>query len=141
MSIERQFLEAESISQAKDRFEKMAAELGVPQSAQPLAHESSLDYRKRMATRLKEFSPSFRDVRIGNVPESAFSPIESKIFEDAKAHADRRIITPGKLLMTESRDPSGRVTLTPSNDSDPRAWQDQFTQGAVWRGKILDKQT
>ena len=134
---ERAFYEAERISTARDRFRKIANELGLPSSCDPIAGESSEAYRQRLLTRLKGYT-TFDKAPISKIRGRELDPIEDEILKQAQAHADKRVIKEGKLLMTETRDESGRVVRTPSNDSDPSVWMSSFQNGAVYRGKILD---
>jgi hypothetical protein len=139
MELEKSFLESEALSTARERARQACGELGLPQNCDPLPHENSTQYRARMCQRLVGFTSTFHGQDITRFKDPALlKPVEDVIFDEAKQYADRRITTPNKLFMVESRDTAGRVISTPSNDSDPRAWMDIFANGATYRGKILD---
>ena len=136
------FKEAEALSEARRRAEDIAADLGMPQSCQPLPGESSSLYRARMAQRLSEYSHSYRGKTVVNIRDKALlEAVEKQVYQEARQHAESRVIQPGKLFMTEKRDEAGRSIRAPSNDSDPRAWMDGFSNGALYVGKIRDPQT
>lgn len=139
MELEKSFLEAEALSVARERARTACGELGLPQNCDPLPHESSVQYRARMAQRLTGFTGSFHGQDVTRIKDhSLLKSVEDIIFEEAKQYATKRITTPNKLFMVESRDTAGRVISTPSNDSDPRAWMDVFANGAKFRGRIID---
>ena len=139
MSINSGFEEAEALSKARERAKAIAGELGMPQSCDPLPGESSVAYRARMAHRLTGYTGSFHGQQVSGINDpQLLGAVEDIIYTEAKKYADRRIITPNKLHMVETRDQAGRVISTPSNDSDPRAWMDIFSNGAKYSGRIID---
>jgi hypothetical protein len=94
----------------------------------PLAGESLLDYRARLASVYKKFSRSFKDSDLHKIGDpSAMSGIEDAIYNDAMAearHPTAASLKPGQLRAVGTQDASGR-TIT-KYYGDIAAFMDQF---------------
>lgn len=91
----------------------------------PLAGETPIEYRKRMAAKFQKFSDSTKGIKVEKLDEASFAVIEDRIFADAQAVAASPDHVPeGKLLAIKSQDAAGR-TITQYHGS-PKAWLKPF---------------
>lgn len=80
----------------------------------PLEGEGLVDYRRRLATKLKMHSATWKDVKLNQLPDAAFTIAESAIYADAEGAASRPVdLQPGELRMVSKVDPvtGGRVNV------------------------------
>jgi hypothetical protein len=76
----------------------------------PLEGEALVDYRKRLATKLKSYSPAWKNVKFSVLPEEAFSIAETQVYSDATAAASSPTdLGAGELRMVTKVDPTTGV--------------------------------
>jgi hypothetical protein len=76
----------------------------------PLEGEALIDYRKRLATKLKSYSPVWKSVKFSKLPEEAFGIAEAQVYSDATAAASNPIdLNPGELREVTKIDPQTGV--------------------------------
>jgi hypothetical protein len=76
----------------------------------PLEGENLLDYRKRLATKLKSHSNIWKAVKLSVLPEEAFGIAETQIYSDAATAAVNPIdLKAGELRMVTKIDPATGV--------------------------------
>jgi hypothetical protein len=76
----------------------------------PLEGETLVDYRKRLATKLKKHSNTWGKVKLSELPESAFRIAEDAIYNDATiAAATPADLEAGELRMVTKIDPTTGV--------------------------------
>jgi hypothetical protein len=96
----------------------------------PLAGETPIEYRKRMAAKFQKYSDSTKGIKIEALDEKSFGVIEDRIFGDAQAAAASPSNVPeGKLFAIKSQDAAGR-TITQYHGS-PKAWLKPFMAKSV----------
>lgn len=96
----------------------------------PLAGETPIEYRKRMAAKFQKYSDSTKGIKIEALDEKSFGVIEDRIFSDAQAAAASPSNVPeGKLFAIKSQDAAGR-TITQYHGS-PKAWLKPFMAKSV----------
>jgi hypothetical protein len=72
----------------------------------PLEGEALVDYRKRLATKLKGYSPAWKGVKFSQLPEEAFSIAETQVYADAALAASNPAdLNPGELREVSKIDP------------------------------------
>jgi hypothetical protein len=72
----------------------------------PLEGEALVDYRKRLATKLKGYSPAWKSVKFSQLPEEAFSIAETQVYADAALAASNPAdLNPGELREVMKIDP------------------------------------
>jgi hypothetical protein len=73
----------------------------------PLEGESLLDYRKRMATKLKSHSSVWKSVKLSQLPEEAFGIAEGQVYADAiSAASNPTDLGAGELRQVTKTDPT-----------------------------------
>jgi hypothetical protein len=76
----------------------------------PLEGEALLDYRKRLATKLKTHSTAWKSVKLSQLPEEAFGIAEGQIYSDADSAAANPVdLGAGEMRMVTKIDPSTGV--------------------------------
>lgn len=76
----------------------------------PLEGEGLVDYRKRLATKLKSYSPAWKSVKFSVLPEEAFSIAENQVYADAIAAASNPTdLEAGELRQVTKTDPTTGV--------------------------------
>jgi len=76
----------------------------------PLEGEGLLDYRKRLATKLKSHSKIWGGVKLSVLPEEAFGIAENQIYDDATTAAANPVdLKAGELRMVTKIDPATGV--------------------------------
>jgi hypothetical protein len=76
----------------------------------PLEGEGLVDYRKRLATKLKSYSPVWKSVKFSQLPEEAFGIAEGQVYADAIAAASNPTdLEAGELRQVTKTDPSTGV--------------------------------
>jgi hypothetical protein len=76
----------------------------------PLEGEGLVDYRKRLATKLKSYSPTWKSVKFSQLPEEAFGVAENQVYSDAIAAATNPTdLEAGELRQVTKTDPSTGV--------------------------------
>ena len=91
----------------------------------PLRGENLLGYRKRLASKLKIHSDSWKSVDINALPDTAIDVAEKQIYADSvKAAAHPVDIPAGTLHTREKKDENGQLVRTFVGD--PNAWMGNF---------------
>lgn len=91
----------------------------------PLAGETPIEYRKRMAGKFQKYSDSTKGIKLDALDEASFGIIEERIFADAQAVAHNPDApAEGRLVAIKSQDGAGR-TITKYH-GDPKAWLKPF---------------
>jgi hypothetical protein len=76
----------------------------------PLEGETIIDYRKRLATKLKGYSPAWKAVKFSQLPEEAFSIAETQVYADAiSAATNPTDLEAGELRQVTKTDPTTGV--------------------------------
>jgi hypothetical protein len=76
----------------------------------PLEGESLFDYRKRLATKLKTYSPIWKNVKFSQLPDEAFRIAEDQVYNDATtAAANPMDLEAGELRAVTKTDPTTGV--------------------------------
>ena len=76
----------------------------------PLEGESLIGYRKRLATKLKSYSPVWKNVKFSQLPDEAFGIAETQVYSDAAvAAANPMDLEAGELRMVTKIDPATGV--------------------------------
>ena len=76
----------------------------------PLEGEALIDYRKRLATKLKSHSTMWKSVKFSTLPEEAFGIAEGQVYADALAAASNPVdLNPGELREVTKIDPQTGV--------------------------------
>jgi hypothetical protein len=76
----------------------------------PLEGEALVDYRKRLATKLKGYSPIWKNVKFSQLPEEAFGIAETQVYADAVAAASNPTdLEAGELRQVTKMDPTTGV--------------------------------
>jgi hypothetical protein len=76
----------------------------------PLEGEALGDYRRRLATKLKGYSPTWKTVKFSKLDDDTFSIAESAVYSDAAAAAANPVdLNPGELRMVTKVDPTTGV--------------------------------
>jgi hypothetical protein len=86
-------------------------------------------YRKRLAGRVQQHAPSFKELNLRESVGTSFNLIEKQIYDEARREAIRPTTIPeGEMRELTKYDNSGRP-FTEFHGS-PRAWLDDFATGA-----------
>ena len=73
----------------------------------PLEGEGLIDYRKRLATKLKGYSPQWKNTKFRKLDDETFSTIETQVYADATTAASNPVdLNPGELRMVTKIDPT-----------------------------------
>jgi hypothetical protein len=76
----------------------------------PLEGEAIIDYRKRLATKLKGYSTAWKSVKFSQLPEEAFNIAETQVYADAVSAATNPTdLEAGELRQVTKTDPSTGV--------------------------------
>jgi hypothetical protein len=76
----------------------------------PLEGEALMDYRRRLATKLKKHSSTWKGVKLSELPESAFQIAEDAVYNDAITAAANPVdLDAGELRMVTKVDPATGV--------------------------------
>jgi hypothetical protein len=76
----------------------------------PLEGEVLIDYRKRLATKLKSYSPVWKSVKFSQLPEEAFGIAEVQVYADAiSAASNPTDLEAGELRQVTKTDPTTGV--------------------------------
>jgi hypothetical protein len=76
----------------------------------PLEGEAIVDYRKRLATKLKGYSQVWKNVKLSALPEEAFTVAETQVYSDAVAAAiNPTDLEAGELRQVTKTDPTTGV--------------------------------
>lgn len=133
--------EREAIAQAFARADALGQVLGEDMTA-ALPGESATDYRKRLASKFRKFSPALKDVKLDSLDEVSFGIIEARIYDDATAAAKSPETTSsGRLYPIVSDEMGHKVTRYAG---DMRAWMQQFeappTTATIDRARFSGKE-
>lgn len=91
----------------------------------PLAGETPIEYRKRMAAKFQKYSDSTKGIQIEKLDSASFNVIEDRIYTDAQSASTAAEAMPaGRLFPVHSTDRAGR-TITKYH-GDPKAWMAPF---------------
>jgi hypothetical protein len=122
------YADREALSAAQTRADGVGQLLGKKVTA-PLAGESPIDYRKRLANGFKGYSDSMKKVDVAGLDGSAFDLIEEKIYADATAAALSPAHAPeGRLIPVVTRE-MGRDVTRFHGDMD--GWLNSFKSPGV----------
>ena len=98
-----------AFADAQARADTVFAGFGE-RAPRPLEGEILVDYRKRLATRLKKHSATWGKVKLSELPDSAFQIAEDTIYNDAISAAANPVdLEAGELRMVTKIDPSTGV--------------------------------
>lgn len=101
--------ERDALAAAQVRADSVMAMLGDRAPA-PIPGETSLDYRKRLASRLRQHSPRFKESRFDGFDSVTMGLVEDQVYADAVASAKAGpSSTPGVLVPFQERDSAGRL--------------------------------
>jgi hypothetical protein len=76
----------------------------------PLEGEALIDYRKRLATKLKSHSTIWKAVKFSQLPDEAFAVAENQVYADATAAASNPVdLGAGELRQVTKTDPTTGV--------------------------------
>jgi hypothetical protein len=76
----------------------------------PLEGEALMDYRKRLATKLKSYSTIWKGVKFSQLPDEAFAVAEGQVYADATAAASNPVdLGAGELRQVTKTDPTTGV--------------------------------
>jgi hypothetical protein len=76
----------------------------------PLEGETIIDYRKRLATKLKGYSTAWKSVKFSQLPEEAFTIAEGQVYADAiSAATNPTDLEAGELRQVTKTDPTTGV--------------------------------
>ncbi|WP_320533657.1 NUDIX hydrolase [Robbsia andropogonis] len=119
----------DALSAAQARADGVAQMFGDSASA-PLAGESPVSYRKRLAAKFQKHSESMKGVKLDSVDGAAFDLIEDRIYADAQSAALKPEALPAGRLIAINRQEGGRTITEFKGDMD--AWLGGFkASGAV----------
>ena len=97
----------------------------------PLAAETPIAYRQRLASKLQKHSAASADIKLDALTEKAFVQIEDRIYADAQARAmSPEIAVAGRLIPHVRKDSAGREITTYTGDMD--AWLRMFKSKPVY---------
>ena len=95
-----------------------------------LEGETVAQYGRRMAAKVQQHAPNYKDVNINEAMGSAFELIERPIYDDARREAARPTMIPdGELREVKTPDESGRLMSTFYGR--PSSWMNTFSTGAA----------
>jgi len=98
-----------AFADAQARADAVFAGFGE-RAPRPLEGEILVDYRKRLATKLKKHSATWGKVKLSELPDSAFQIAEDTIYNDAISAAANPVdLEAGELRMVTKIDPSTGV--------------------------------
>jgi len=98
-----------AFADAQARADAVFAGFGE-RAPRPLEGEVLIDYRRRLATKLKKHSPAWGKVKFSELPESAFKIAEDTVYNDAIAAAANPVdLQAGELRMVTKIDPTTGV--------------------------------
>ena len=130
----------EAIAKAISRADSIYMALGETNAVVHVPGESEFSFRKRIASKLSQYSNRFKNVDVSRISDSAlFAPIEDAIYADSMDYAKAPPIAPGTVHMIEKKGPGGRSIFEPSSNSDPHGWMDTFSNGVQFRGGFISK--
>jgi hypothetical protein len=119
--------ERDELATAQARADGLAQHFGERASA-PLAGETPISYRRRLAAKYQKHSAEFKDVKLDSLEGSVFDAIETRIYADAQTvAASPAIQLPGRLIPHVRTDSAGRRIT--SFTGDINAWMGHFKQG------------
>ncbi|MDE3023897.1 MAG: NUDIX hydrolase, partial [Pseudomonadota bacterium] len=120
--------ERDAMASAQSRADKIARLFGDSVSP-PVAGESSIEYRKRLAAKFQKHCDKFKSVRLDSLEGPVFDEVERTIYADAQTSALNPASAPeGRLIPDVSIDPAGR-SITRYH-GDPLAWMKHFMTGS-----------
>src|SRR5208337_5006219 len=100
--------EKDELAAAQGRADALAQYFGERASA-PLAGETPISYRRRLAAKYQKHSVEFKDVKLDSLEGVTFKAIEDRIYADAQtASASPTIQLPGRLIPHVRTDQAGR---------------------------------
>ena len=95
----------------------------------PWDRETPHNYRRRLATRLKSYSPAWKDIDLGNLPAAAVKIAAGQIFADAVAASKSDELVGAGHLRETRRYNRDTGHLIKEFHGDPMAWMQRFTGG------------
>jgi hypothetical protein len=119
--------ERDELATAQSRADSIAQCFGERASF-PLAGETPISYRKRLAAKFQKHSEALKDIKLDSLDTVSFGVIEDKIYDDAqKASTSPSVLVPGRLVPHIRTDQAGRQIT--SFTGDINAWMGHFKQG------------
>lgn len=120
----------DALSAAQKRADGVFRMFGDSASA-PLAGETPVAYRKRLAAKLQKHSKAFKDAQLSGLEGAAFDAVEGIIYADAMTAARSPVAeNSGRLIPITSMDSAGR-TITRYEGDIGATFQPFMAQGAV----------
>jgi hypothetical protein len=98
----------------------------------PLDGETTLSYRRSLASDLQQHTPSLKNVNLRESVGTAFDLIEKQIYDEARREVIRPTTIPkGEMREMRKFDDTGRPFY--EWQGSPKAWMDDFSNGAKRR--------
>lgn len=116
--------ELNELSEVQARADSVAQAFGHA-PLRPMQGEAPVAYRRRLAAKYRDHSPTWKDVDVSALPVGALAIAEAAIFADAVAKADSAVdVADGMLMERRRQDSTGRTIY--EYVGSPSAWMDQF---------------
>ena len=126
----------EQMARAQARADSVYQMFGENASA-PIAGETPIAYRRRLAAKLQKHSKAFKDAQLSGLTGDAFDAVESIIYADAQTAAKSPVMgNSGRLIPITRQDAAGRTITT--YEGDIGAFTNQFA-GTVYVATINKK--
>jgi hypothetical protein len=120
-------IDEQKLFNAQERADAVIRQFDPRGAPAPLNGENLILYRKRMADRLKQYSPQHQGVNVYEASNTAFDHIENEIYEGAAKEARFPTqIAEGELKQVTRHDASGRPFYEWYGS--PMAWMPEFTR-------------
>lgn len=103
------------IAEAQSRFDSVYQALGIGPAPMPMSGEDTESYKLRINTKLKAYSPAWKDVNLYSIAgdAAALAICDRQIFEAATEAAQKPVdLEPGELREIKNRDATGRIIST-----------------------------
>lgn len=113
-----------ALADAQEKADAVASAFGE-RSIRPMAGETPINYRRRIASKYRDHSPDWKGVDLAALPDAALAVAEKAIFADAIRAADEGASAPnGGLVRITKSDDTGRRYY--EYRGSPSAWMDGF---------------
>jgi len=124
MPVERSDEEAAEMADAQARCDSVASMFGKHARA-PIAGESPIAYRRRLASEYKQHSAAWKDVDLAALPDNALRNAEAAIYADAQTAARTPVgLAPGQLREIKRESAAGHKISEFTGD--PNGWMNYF---------------
>jgi flagellar motor protein MotB len=128
--------DAAELARIQARADEVALEFGK-QAARPMAGETPVAYRRRLAAQYQPHSKQWKDVDLGGIADSALHIAEEAIYADAVAVASTQPDIPaGTLREIKRKDRTGREVI--EFQGSMNAWMGQFKAPGMKQVKIFN---